>query len=134
MFFSVIPIKASTWGIEETMNIVTGWKGVVQLLLDQKADLGISSITDSLQRRKAVKYLFHTSTVQLAIFFKSPGPNKMGSLWQPFTLDVWSAILLWILFVFLLLVLLFKRKQRQYTVMEYNNADVFQQLFCIISL
>ncbi|KAL3878269.1 hypothetical protein ACJMK2_030634 [Sinanodonta woodiana] len=72
------------------------WNGMIGELLDNKADLAVAPLTITMEREKEVHFSKPFMNVGISIMIKKPEKKKPGvfSFMQPFTLELWLAIVI----------------------------------------
>lgn len=75
------------------------WVGMIALLLDNKTDLGLSSIADRPFRRADVDFNIPTNEIRLAAYFQRPPAvsSHFSALIKPFQPICWYAVLCMVL-------------------------------------
>ena len=98
-----MPKVTNAWG--HLVNN-TSWQGMIALLLNDEADLAISSTADRPFRRLVIDFNMPTNEIRLSAFFRRPTSISTSSaLLQPFHRNFWIGILVWLLLASLSLII-----------------------------
>lgn len=96
MSYRTIPVTTSFWGHQFPNRT---WAGMIGLLLEGKADLGLSSMADIPFRREVVDFNIPTNEVRLSAFFQNPSAisTEFSALLKPFHTSLWISVVLLLL-------------------------------------
>lgn len=90
------------WGAQQENG---SWNGIVRMLIDQQADIGIGGVSVTYARSRVIKYTYPhmLDTVTFVTSMPKNDHHKNDSLWllRPFEIEVWYFFLLSLFFLFL---------------------------------
>lgn len=96
-----------TWG--RLVRDRTKWEGMIGLLLNDEADIAISSTALQTYREKVISFNIPSNEIRFSAFFRIPQNSVLGNgLTRPFRFGIWLSIGLWTLAMgFSLVIMLF---------------------------
>lgn len=125
--FNIVMPEDDTFGYKKPDGT---WTGIIGMLARGEADLSVSGLTMTEERRKAVNFTYPLHVTDFTFMTDKPEPHpKNFAVFDVFSLEVWIGILLSLILVSLFLYMLLKRKETYSTILIESIGCLLEQSF-----